>query len=168
MEGDQKKRKRPGKVKSGSYEELWSRPGYLIRRLHQVHLGLFAAECGAEDITPVQFAILTVLRNGEEMDQQTLSTSVGIDRTSGADVIRRLNRRGLVTLAPSKVDRRANLVQITPAGREFAERLKPMVVQSQDRLMAPLTAKEQASFYRLVDKLLAANNDSGRAPMGSV
>lgn len=168
MEGNLKEQRRPGKVRSHSYEELWSRPGYLVRRLHQVHLGIFAEECAGDDITPVQFAILTVLRKGEEMDQQTLSTSVGIDRTSGADVFRRLNRRGLVTLAPSKLDRRAKLVQITEAGAELAERLLPKVINSQDRLVAPLTTREQATFYSLLNKLLVVNNDSGRAPMGSI
>lgn len=168
MEGNLKKQERPGRVRSHSYEELWSRPGYLVRRLHQVHLGIFAEECAGDDITPVQFAILTVLRKDEEMDQQTLSTSVGIDRTSGADVIRRLNRRRLVTLAPSKLDRRAKLVQITEAGKDLAERLLPKVISSQDRLVAPLTTREHATFYRLLNKLLVANNDSGRAPMGSI
>ena len=27
------------------YADLWDRPGYIVRRLHQVHMGLFAEEC---------------------------------------------------------------------------------------------------------------------------
>lgn len=160
-------RKRPGKVRSRTYKELWNRPGYLVRRLHQIHLGLFTEECRGEDLTPVQSAILTVLRNGEEMDQLTLSTSVGIDRTSGADVIRRLERRGLITREPSEVDRRAKIVKITREGREFIARVQPMVARAQQRFVDPLTEEEREEFQRLVNKLISANNDAGRAPLGT-
>src|SRR5579872_284415 len=40
---------------------LWSRPGYLVRRLHQIHTALFAEECKAFAITPVQYGLLTAL-----------------------------------------------------------------------------------------------------------
>ena len=33
---------------------LAARPGFLIRRLHQIHLSLFAEECGAFDVTLVR------------------------------------------------------------------------------------------------------------------
>jgi len=32
---------------------LASRPGFLIRRLHQIHLSLFAEECASFKVTPV-------------------------------------------------------------------------------------------------------------------
>jgi len=163
-----KKAARPGKVKSRTYDELWNRPGYLIRRLHQIHVGLFAEECGGEEVTPVQSAILTVLQSGEEMDQLTLSTSVGIDRTSGADVIRRLERRGLLTRQSSKFDRRAKLVKITDEGKAFIRRVRPRMARAQERLVAPLTDEERDEFFRLIDKMIDANNDASRAPMGTI
>lgn len=163
-----KKPARPGKVKSRTYDELWNRPGYLVRRLHQIHVGLFVEECGGEEVTPVQSAILTVLQSGEEMDQLTLSTSVGIDRTSGADVIRRLERRGFLTRQSSKFDRRAKLVKITDEGRTFIRRVRPRMARAQERFVAPLTDDEREEFYRLINKLVDANNDASRAPMGTL
>ena len=168
MENTPKKTARPGKVKSRTYEELWTRPGYLIRRLHQIHVGLFAEECGGADLTPVQSAILTVLQGGEGMDQLTLSTSVGIDRTSGADVIRRLERRGLLTRISSEQDRRAKIVKITVEGRTFLKRVRPRMARAQDRLIAPLDDEEREEFFRLINKLVDANNKASRAPMGTV
>ena len=32
---------------------LQERPGFLIRRLHQIHVALFMEECAAESITPM-------------------------------------------------------------------------------------------------------------------
>src|SRR6056297_504736 len=121
---DDNKQPRSGKVKSRKYRELWRRPGYLVRRLHQIHVGLFAEECGGEDITPVQFGMLSVLQGGEGLDKLTLSTSVGVDRTSGADVIRRLERRGLLVRTRSEKDRRAKLIRIRLARRSFSDRVR--------------------------------------------
>lgn len=158
---------RPGKVRSRKYRELWSRPGYLIRRLHQIHVGLFTEECGDEDITPVQFGMLSALESGEEMDQLTLSTAVGVDRVSGADVIRRLERRGLLERNPSQQDKRAKLIKITESGKAFANHVRPMMARAQAKLIDPLTDEEREEFQRLIKKLVDANNKSSRAPMGS-
>jgi|TARA_B110000977_G_C11090828_1_gene496839 DNA-binding MarR family transcriptional regulator len=159
--------KRPGKVRGRKYRELWNRPGYLVRRLHQIHIGLFIEECGNEDITPVQFGMLSALESGEEMDQLTLSTAVGVDRVSGADVIRRLERRGLLERNPSKQDKRAKLIKITDAGTTFANHVRPMMAKAQSKLMDPLNEAEREEFQRLITKMVDANNKASRAPMGS-
>jgi MarR family transcriptional regulator, lower aerobic nicotinate degradation pathway regulator len=155
---------RPGKQPGRPYADLWSRPGFLVRRLHQIHIGLFSEECSDYDITPVQFAILTVLHSGNALDQVTLSNSVGIDRTSGADVIRRLYKRGLVERMPSSEDRRAMLVRITNEGKALVRKMQPNMERAQERFISPLTPAEQTLFIELIGKLIRANNDASRAP----
>ncbi|AGI71040.1 MarR family transcriptional regulator [Octadecabacter arcticus 238] len=149
----------------GRYTQLWNRPGYLIRRLHQIHVGLFAEACGADGVTAVQFAILSVLLKSDGIDQLTLSKAVGIDRTSGADVIKRLVRNELVTREPSKNDARAKAVRITTAGRRLIGEMQPAMEAAQDKLMDPLNAEDQAEFMQLLSRLINANNESSRAPM---
>lgn len=150
---------------AGRYKQLWSRPGYLIRRLHQIHVGLFADACGADGVTAVQFAILSVLQENDGLDQLTLSKAVGIDRTSGADVIKRLVRNDLVTREPSEDDARANVVRITQAGRTLIKKMQPAMAAAQDKLMSPLNVEEQAVFIDLLSRLIEANNEFSRAPM---
>lgn len=149
-----------------AYAELWSRPGYLVRRLHQIHVGLFAEEFAGEDVTPVQFGMLSVLCAGAEMDQLTLSSAVGVDRTSGADVIKRLERRGLVQREQSATDRRAKTIRITAKGKDMVDAARPGMVRAQERLVEPLTGPERRQFIALIRKLIEANNDSSRAPLG--
>ena len=132
--------------------------------MHQIHVGLFLEECRDYEITPIQFAILTVLYSGNGLDQITLSNSVGIDRTSGADVIRRLYRRGLVERVPSREDRRAKLVHITDEGKALVRRMQPHMERAQERFINPLTAAEQTLFIDLVEKVVRANNEASRAP----
>jgi MarR family transcriptional regulator, lower aerobic nicotinate degradation pathway regulator len=156
---------RPGKKPGKPYADLWSRPGFLVRQMHQIHLGLFLNECRDYEITPVQFGVLTVLYSGEAVDQITLSSSVGIDRSSGSDVIRRLYRRGFVALTTSRQDRRAKLVHITDEGKALVRRVQPHIETAQERFIAPLTPAEQAQFIKLVEKIIRANNEASRAPI---
>ncbi|PHS08461.1 MAG: MarR family transcriptional regulator [Blastopirellula sp.] len=156
---------RPGKMKSRLYKDLWRRPGYLIRRLHQIHVGLFLEECADKELTPIQFGILSVLYNGEEMDQLTLSSSVGIDRTSGADVIKRLERRNLLYRTTSELDKRAKIITITQQGKDFVDKFRPSMARAQERLVEPLDEQEREQFFILVGKMLEANDAASRAPL---
>ena len=133
--------------------------------MHQIHVGLFAEECGISTSRRIQFAILTVLYSGRALDQITLSTAVGIDRTSGADIIKRLYRRGLVERVASTEDRRARLVHITGEGQALVRRMQPHMERAQERLISPLSPAEQAMFNELIGKIIQANNDASRAPI---
>ncbi|WP_418595064.1 MarR family winged helix-turn-helix transcriptional regulator [Ponticoccus sp. (in: a-proteobacteria)] len=147
------------------YADLWDRPGYLVRRLHQIHIGLFTQACEGLDLTAVQFAVLSVLCSDAEMDQLSISKIVGIDRTSGADVIKRLVNRGLASRERSKQDRRALIVHITEAGRRMVREVQPLMEDAQDRMVSPLTPEEYKVFMRALRKMIDANNDASRAPM---
>src|SRR5262249_5333494 len=50
---------------------LWGRPGYLLRRLHQIHYALFFEECAGFDITPVQYGLLTTLSVNPDLSIKT-------------------------------------------------------------------------------------------------
>jgi hypothetical protein len=43
-------------------QRLYSRPGFLLRRAHQISAAVFEDECRAVGLTPAQFGVLTVLR----------------------------------------------------------------------------------------------------------
>lgn len=154
MEGDEKR-----------LDDLWNRPGYLVRRLHQIHVGLFAEEFANSGVTPVQYAMLSVLGTHTTMDQLSLSKAVGVDRTSGADVIKRLARQNLVIRTTSPDDRRMKLVAVTPAGAALVREMRPAMQAAQDRMMAPLQPEERKFFMDALCRMIEANNSASRAPM---
>ena len=143
--------------------ELGERPGYLIRRLHQIHVALFLEECGA-DVTPVQYGVMTVLFNQPGMDQISLAAEVGIDRTNVADVLARLEARGVVRREVCGRDRRMKRAYLTPAGEGLARRLEARMQAAQDRLLAPLPPAKRDTFMALLTELVIANNAFSRAP----
>ncbi len=147
------------------YTYLWDRPGFFIRRLHQIHVAMFLQECDEFDITPVQYAVISVLYDGVPLDQKTLATKIGADRNTTADVIRRLNRRGLVSHTININDRRAKLAQITEEGKRVVEGVYPLMWRAQERFIDPLTPEEADQLQYLLKKMLLANNDAGRTEL---
>ena len=139
-------------------------PGHLIRRLHQISVGIFASEVGETGITPVQYAALNCIASAPGLDQRTLAQRIALDTSTTAGVIDRLESRGAVERRFSPKDRRVRVLHATESGLALLSKLQPLVARVQDRLMSPLSAKEQADFLAMLDKLVAANNQLSRAP----
>jgi DNA-binding MarR family transcriptional regulator len=146
---------------------LWRRPGYLLRRLHQIHYALFYEECAEFGITPVQYGLLTILSTNPDTDQVTLANALGIDRTNVADVLARLEQRGFVERTRSEADRRMVLARLTRNGEELVERMHPAMARAQERLLETLDEEEQKGFVATVIRLVEANNRYGRAQLGA-
>ncbi|AWO95351.1 winged helix-turn-helix transcriptional regulator [Bradyrhizobium diazoefficiens] len=141
---------------------LWARPGFLVRRLHQINYALFFEECASFDITPVQYALLTTLSLNPDMDQVSLGKEVGIDRTNVADVLRRLERRGLLERKKGDKDRRAVLAHLTTEGERVTRDMFAAMQRAQNRLLEPLPAEERTAFMATLLRLVDAHNHLGR------
>ncbi len=151
--------------RQADFRDLSSRPGYLVRRLHQIHVAIFLEECREHNLTPVQFGVLTVLYDGDALDQITIAGQLGIDRNNAADVIRRLEKRGLIERPAVIKDRRAKLARITRAGLEVVDRMQPQMIKAQRRLMAPLDDEEYDRLMVLMSKVIDGNNEVSRPPL---
>lgn len=144
---------------------LFSRPGFLIRRLHQVHVGLFAEETAQFDVTAVQYSLLTALAEHGEMDQNTLALEIGLERTSVAEVLPRLEARGLLSRRQSILDGRVKLVKLTRLGSGAVKRMDGAVQRAHDRTLEVLPEGERALFMLQLIRLVEANNDRSMAPL---
>jgi DNA-binding MarR family transcriptional regulator len=144
---------------------LWRRPGYLIRRLHQLHYALFFEECADTDITPVQYGLMTILSINPDADQIAIANALGIDRTNVADVLRRLSDAGLIERRRSEKDKRSVISRLTPAGEAQLKSLYPAMVRAQERLLDCLEPERREAFVATLMELLEANNKFGRASL---
>jgi DNA-binding MarR family transcriptional regulator len=151
-----------------SLELLATRPGYLVRRLNQIHYAIFLEECRDFGITPVQYGMLTALSRTPGMDQKTLGHEVGLDRTNTADVLKRLEERGLVRRVSSTIDGRVKNAFITPEGETITRGMFDAMARAQERLLEPLSPTDRDKFMELLLVLVDANNELGRAAMRSV
>lgn len=145
---------------------LQARPGFLIRRLHQIHVALFMEECAAESITPVQYSILTALEHMGTAEQIALSSAVGLDTTNVADVLARLERQRMVKRRMSPRDKRMKVVTLTEPGRALLLRIDAGAARAHERTLAALSPTARVRFMRDLAHLVEFNNDVSRTPVG--
>ena len=138
---------------------LYSMPGHLIRRAQQIHSALFAEECGAFDLTSVQYAALFAIQDNPDVDATRLSTLIAFDRSTIGDVLARLEGKGWVVRYPSPNDKRVKLLRLSPEGMEVLQRVEPVVRRVQERLLAPLAPSDRAMMVRLLAQLAEVHND---------
>ena len=129
---------------------------YLARCLYQITTAL-AAEALEDDITLLQWAALVHIGVNPDIDQRGLSERAGIDRTNTGRVVEELVAAGLADRRVDDLDRRARLLRLTAQGRDALRRLRPLAVALEDRLLAPLSAKEKEIFFDLVGRMIQAN-----------
>ncbi|MCK8784505.1 MarR family winged helix-turn-helix transcriptional regulator [Roseomonas sp. NAR14] len=144
---------------------LWSRPGYLVRRLHQLSVSVFLEEMADLALTPVQFGALSVIANRPGVDQAAIAAELGIDRANAGDVLARLEANGLAERRVSRQDRRYREVFLTEAGQDLARRGAARLARIQDRFLRPLDAAQRATFLHLVQLLIDGNNGIGRTSL---
>jgi MarR family transcriptional regulator, lower aerobic nicotinate degradation pathway regulator len=143
---------------------LQERPGFLIRRLHQIHTALFADECAGENITPVQYSILTALDQMGVVEQIVLARAVGLDTTNVADVLARLERQRLVRRRISQRDKRMKAVSLTESARALLRRVDAGAARAHERTLAALAPKDRARFMRDLTKLVKLYNEISQMP----
>jgi MarR family transcriptional regulator, transcriptional regulator for hemolysin len=101
-------------------------------------------------LTPALFGLLNVIGAREGAIQQELGAVMGIDRSTMVALIDQLESAGLAKRRPSATDRRAREIAITAKGRRLLERARRMVLETEDEVLAGLTADERAALVRLL------------------
>ena len=76
---------------------LFDTPGHLLRRAYQVAEDLYMQEVGDAGPTPRQFAVMLTIYQNEGLNQQDLVRLTGIDRSTMAEMVGRLIKRGWLT-----------------------------------------------------------------------
>lgn len=145
--------------------DLYDTPGFLVRRLHQIVVSLCYEGWGDLDISPVQYGALMAIRAFPGIDQRGLARAIAIDRSTIGTVSEQLERRGLIERRAGTRDRRNKELFLAAKGAAVLRRAHPLAWEIQDRILAPLGARERKEFVRLLAKLVEGNNGASRAPL---
>ncbi len=137
----------------------------MIRRLHQLHCSLFLEETRGHDITPVQYSLMTALAARGELEQNGLALEIGLERSSVAEVVPRLQLRGLLERRRSREDGRVKLIRLTPAGRALLRKMAQSVRRAHDRTIGRLSKPDRDLFLLRLIELVEANHDVGSVPL---
>ncbi|MFE1318260.1 MarR family winged helix-turn-helix transcriptional regulator [Kitasatospora phosalacinea] len=104
----------------------------------------------AEGARKWHFAVLVALAESGPASQSDLSRRTGVYRSDMVAVLNELAEGGHLVREPDPVDRRRNVITLTPAGRDRLHRLDALVTAAQQDLLAPLFPAEQAELVRLL------------------
>jgi DNA-binding MarR family transcriptional regulator len=138
--------------------DLSESPAHLMRRCHQFYGDLFARESGAHDLTKQQYLVLLALEHNETkgISQTALVEMTGIDRSTLAEMVRRMLERNLIGRERVKDDQRANAVTITPGGRKALRGARLAAGRAEKALLEVLPAAERARFVKSLATIAAA------------
>jgi DNA-binding MarR family transcriptional regulator len=142
---------------------LYARPGFLLRRAHQISTAVFEDECRSVGLTPAQFGALTVLGARGGLDQSSLARALGFDKVTTLRVLRGLEARGLIERLRTSENRRNLSISLAPAGLALLQQAQAPAERAYHRLMAPLDAAQQAQLVQLLQLLTAGLEGDARA-----
>lgn len=125
--------------------------GYILRRVTQRHLALFAA--AVPEVTTTQFAVLARLAEIGPVSQNHLGRETAMDAATIKGVVDRLAKLGLVATTADPADRRRLTVSLTGAGTELFTSRRGTALQISADTVAPLTASEAATLQALLLRL---------------
>jgi len=103
-----------------------------------------------------EFAVLTLVDAEGAASQQRLAGRIGVDRTTMVALIDALEEKRLVTRRRDPNDRRAYIVEATPAGRKTLQRALKAVELAERQALAPLTASESTALKQALQRLAEA------------
>lgn len=146
-----------------SLDVLYGRPGFLLRRAHQISEGIFETECVAFGLTPPQTGCLVVAHSRPGLDQKAIGLALGFDRATTGEILKGLETRGLVARTQSQTDGRKRSITLTAGGRKILEQAAEAMTRSQQTLLGPLTAEERRVLVGLLGRLCEAHNERARA-----
>ena len=135
-------------------------PIHLLHRAGQCAGDVFQAEMNQGDLTPRQYAILLTVAQNEGLSQTHLVEKTGIDRSTLADIVRRLLKKGLLQRRRTKDDARAYAVKLTEEGTRVLKSAEPMARRVDDRILAALPGQQRERFVQDLNTIVKALGSS--------
>jgi DNA-binding MarR family transcriptional regulator len=134
-------------------EVLASRLGYLLK-----HASLRLTEAYVQALAPFgldgrELAVLAVLAAHDPLSQLEAAGRLGVDRTTMVALVDTLESKDLVVRRRSPHDRRKNVVELTPTGRERLPAAERARQEAESRLLAPLSPADSAALFRALQAL---------------
>jgi DNA-binding MarR family transcriptional regulator len=136
---------------------MYRRPGFLLKRCHQVAMAVFLEESRAFNVTQSQYGCLRALHEYPGIDQIALGRLVGLDRSTSAMVIRTLSGRGLIRRVVDDRDKRRMRLQLTFKGERLLADMAPAAARAQERVLKGLPAASREAFIAVLEAFLAGH-----------
>jgi DNA-binding MarR family transcriptional regulator len=119
---------------------------HLLHRAGQCAEDLFAKSIGEVALTARQFIVLSLVADHEDPSQTFICDKSGIDRSTLADIVRRLVARGLLSRRRTRQDARMYAIRLTDQGQKVLDKAGPVARDVDNMLMKLLTPSQREEF----------------------
>jgi DNA-binding MarR family transcriptional regulator len=143
-------------AKDKSAERLERSPIHLLHRAGQCAGDIFQAEMSSGELTPRQYAVLVTVAHNEGLSQTNLVDRTGIDRSTLADIIRRMLKKGLILRKRTKEDARAYAVRLSEEGWRVLKSADPLAKRIDDKVIAALPSASRERFIADLNAIILA------------
>jgi MarR family transcriptional regulator, temperature-dependent positive regulator of motility len=130
---------------------------HLLHRGGQVASDLHFATFGNEGLTQRQLALLVAVADAKAASQSQLVSATGIDRSTLAEMVVRMTKKGLLVRTKSTTDNRVKTVSLTEAGQGALAFAVPQLEAIDVALKKQLPAKSRSALITMLGSLIAPN-----------
>src|SRR5690348_18471834 len=145
-----------GQRKANGSFDLSESPSHLLKRCTQFFGDLYAREIGTSELTKQQFTLLAALEHNDGASQTALVEITGIDRSTLAEMVRRMLEKGLLSRERTEEDARANAVAISPSGRKALRGARNAADRAERALLEALPQPERLKFVKALSQIASA------------
>jgi MarR family transcriptional regulator, lower aerobic nicotinate degradation pathway regulator len=149
-------------------KDIYSQPGHLIRRAHQIATAAFMIEAKPFDLTAVQFSALVAIRESPGIDATRVSDLIYFDRATIGNVLERLEKKGLISRKPGTHDRRTKHLFLTPKGELIMRKIEAIVPRVGERILRTLASSDRTLLLKLLSRLVEADERDDSASKSDV
>ena len=143
-------------------DRLTRSPLHMLHRASQCAGDVFHGEIGGDDLTPRQYAVLLTVSQNEGISQTGLVERTGVDRSTLADIVRRMLKKGLLQRRRTKEDARAYAVKLTEEGKRQLRQADPVSRRVDDRILESLPTRQREQFLDDLAAIVTALNKAER------
>lgn len=122
------------------------RIGFLLKHAYLAYEALAASKYEGLGATARECGILSQIHALDGLSQLELAAELGVDRTTMAQLLDGLERRGLISRTPLPTDRRRNVVALTPAGRDLLGREAAVRAEVEKEFLSVVEPHERDAF----------------------
>jgi len=127
---------------------------HLLHRSGQRADEVFSLSIGNSDITPRQYEVLSVVATKDGASQTDIVNATGIDRSTTADLVARLVKKGWLQRRRAKDDARAYAVRITAAGKKAMKIGQGACLEADEKVLAGLSPAQRTKLIKALGAIV--------------
>lgn len=127
---------------------------HLLHRAGQCADDLFTTNINHTHLTPRQYTVLKCAAAVDGASQADLVDGTGIDRSTLADIVRRLVQRGFMERERTRRDARMYAVHVTESGRQLLTETERATTASEQTLLNAVAPADREAFLRSLRSII--------------